>query len=46
MKEKTKAFLAKALISVFGLSLVGGILPLLETPNVAEAATKTVVVNL
>lgn len=39
MKQKTKAFLAKALISVFGLSLVGGILPLLETPNVAEAAT-------
>ena len=41
MKQKTKAFLAKALVSVFGLSLVGGILPLIETPNVADAATKT-----
>ena len=41
MKQKTKAFLAKAFVGVFALSLVGGATALLHESNVVDAATQS-----
>ena len=42
MKQKTKAFLAKALVGVFALSFVSGFATVTKTPEAASAATKKI----
>ena len=45
MKQRTKALWAKVLVGVFAFSFVGGLIPLIETENRADAATETRVVK-
>ena len=42
MKQKTKAFLTKALVGVFALSFVSGFATVTKTPEAASAATEKV----
>lgn len=45
MKQKTKAFLTKALVGVFALSFVSGFATVTKTPEAASAATEKVTVK-